>query len=135
MEKLSLEIIALSNYADFSKDGKLSIMGIFDEIYSEKFPSTFLRSFLAFTVKGTEPDSLMSLEVEILSPKQIAILKKHVNFKVGPNGKGNFVIQIINLELPEEGRYKILVKNGKDILGSTELNVGLEQNGHSKKTN
>ena len=45
MDKLRTEIITLANYADTSKDGKLSISGVFDEIFVDKL-SFSLKSFI-----------------------------------------------------------------------------------------
>lgn len=117
------EILALSNYADFSKDGKLSINGIFDEIYSPKFPSQFVRGFLVFTIARLESNKEHTVKVTIKSPKNENILEKDVILKVGTNGKGNFIAELVGLPLPSQGLYNInLQEKGKDI-GSTAFTV------------
>lgn len=123
MAKLHLEILALANYADFSKDGKLSIVGIFDQLYSPKLPTSLLKGFIAFTVAGAEVDKDISLNVEILDPKNKSVASNPVNLRTGSNGKANFTIELVGMPLPSNGIYTIVVNYGKNELGSTSFEV------------
>lgn len=132
MSKLRLEILAIANYADFSKDGKLNIVGIFDEIYSDKVPGSFVRAFLALTVSGGEPNTQLSLTVSILSPSK-TVVENEISLRTGLNGKGNFTVELVGLPLPESGTYTILVKSGGKTLGQTNFIVFIGSNGKGSR--
>lgn len=134
MSPLKTEIIALSNYADFSKDGKLSINGIFDEIYAHKFPSSFVRGFLAFTITGGEPNKDYTIGVKIQNLENgKEILEKKVNIPAGDKGKGNFVAEMVGLPLPSPGRYLISLTYRGEEIGSTLFNVSTPPQGGGKR--
>ena len=54
MKQLKTEIIALCDYALVDKQGKVGILGIFDEFRVEKFPAGFVDKFLVVTIYGNE---------------------------------------------------------------------------------
>lgn len=122
MGKLRVDIIALANYADYSKDGKLSINGIFDEIYAEKYPSSFVRGFLVLTISG-EPNSQSVLKVVCQSPRNKTVLEKDISMPFGSNGKGNFIVELLALPLPEAGEYTIFIKDKTTEIAFTKFNV------------
>jgi|SRR3989344_7073328 len=134
MDKLRTEIITLANYADTSKDGKLSISGVFDEIFVDKFPAQFARGFLVFTVSGGEPNSQHELKVQIVGPKGESIINKEFSVTTGRKGKGNFIIQLVGMPLPSKGDYKISVSLGKRIIGETMLYI-TPSNSNGKEEN
>lgn len=123
MADLHLEVLALCNYADYSKDGKLSISGIFDEIFAQTFPAQFLRGFLVFTLAGAKPNEEYELMVTITSPSGEKVLEKEAKITAGRNGKGNFIAELITLPLPVSGEYKVSVSYKKDFSTETSLFV------------
>ncbi|MCJ7826262.1 Gmad2 immunoglobulin-like domain-containing protein [Patescibacteria group bacterium] len=129
-----LEIIALANYVDYSKNGKFNITGIFDEVYSDKFPISLLRGFLAFTITGFSPGEKAIFNARIKDPEQKEILKTEFTINAGKNGKGNFFIEIVNLSLPIPGDYKISVCSEEKELGFTYFKVMKASNNESAKS-
>lgn len=132
MRQKRLEIIALCNYADYSKDGKFNIVGIFDEIYSPKFPSSLVRGFLALTITGFEPRENAVFTVVITSPDKKKILRKEFTVITGENGKGNFALELVGFPLPISGDYEVSVLHLNKELGST-LFKALKVNNDSAK--
>jgi uncharacterized protein YfaP (DUF2135 family) len=134
MKNIRLEILALCNYASFSKDGKLNINGIFDEIYANKFPSSLLRAFLVLTLSDIKPGKTTHLDIDISDPQGKSTFNNKIVLKAGRNGKGNFNAELIGMPLPKKGVYKISVKHKGNELGFTKFTVGPSKaNGQTKK--
>ena len=130
MDSPKVEILCLANYSDFSKDGKLSINGIFDEIYTEKVPSSFLRGFLIFTVSGISSSKEEKIKVIIKDPSGKTTLDKDVGIVAGNQGKGNFIAELVGMPLPTEGKYLISLNHGGKEIGGTIFTVkGVNTNG------
>ena len=63
MKQLKAEIIALCDYASVSREGKLSINGIFDELKLRNFGG-IARAFLVATINGT-PSTQYKLNLKL----------------------------------------------------------------------
>lgn len=120
---MKIEIIALANYAEYSKDGKLSIDGIFDEIYAQAFPSSFVRGFLVFTISGGNPSTEKNLVVEVVGPDKKNILSQNVKVPFGLKGKGNYILELLSMPLPKDGDYEVSIKDGEEVIGRTKFAV------------
>lgn len=121
--KTRVQLLVLADYASISKNGKLSINGIFDQIFSRKFPSKFLRMFLVAVVEG-EPDETRDIDLRIISPEKKDILSpKKQKVRFGDNGRTNIIADIANLPLPVAGIYQIKILEGIRELASTSLRV------------
>ena len=123
MIKPKLELLALCNYASFSKNGAMSIIDIFDEIYADKLPASFPRCFLAMIVSA-EANSEVMLNIQITPMGQLAqTLEREVMVLTSANARGNFILEMVNMNLPKVGAYKIKVLYEDRELGSTEFKV------------
>ena len=91
--KLKTEIIALCDYALVDKQGKISIIGIFDEFRAEKFPSGFMDKFLVATING-EPNTPYTLYIQLKRENMEKNLLKPtiVNINMSSNGKHNLIV-------------------------------------------
>ncbi|MBI3984400.1 MAG: hypothetical protein HY344_00445 [Candidatus Levybacteria bacterium] len=125
MKNLKTEILALANYADFSKDGKLSIIGIFDRIFTKETPSSFIRGFLVFSISGGENNSKHLITVIIKDSSGKIILEKKVEIVMGSSGKGNFIAELVGLPLPVFGEYKVILKTLEKEIGNINFFVTL----------
>lgn len=122
--KLKTEIIALCDYASVSREGKLSINGIFDELRIHKFPGGITRAFLVATVNGT-PNTKYSLNLKVESENgaKSPLKDLSLNAITSPNGKNNLIIELINLGFEKEGDYLFKIYNEKEEVGATLLKV------------
>lgn len=124
MKQLRTEIIALCDYASISREGKLSISGIFDEIRVQKFPGGVARAFLVATVNGTPNTSYsLNLKVESENMGKSPLKDLNLNAMTAPNGKNNLIIELVNLGFEKEGNYHFKIYNGDQEVGSTLLKV------------
>lgn len=125
-QTLHTEIIALCDYASISREGKLSINGIFDEIRVQKFPGGLARAFLVATISGT-PDTAykLNLKIETKNNKNVnpSLGNTVLETVTGPNGRNNLVIELMGLPFEEEGDYMFKLYDGNHEVGSTLLKV------------
>jgi hypothetical protein len=117
---LQTELMVLCDYASVSREGKLSINGIFDELRSVK-PPIVMNGFLVATVSGT-PNSTysVSLKAETGSKKENILRPMEMNFTTGPNGRHNMLIQI-HAQLPHPGEYKFRLYHENKTIGERTI--------------
>lgn len=116
---LRVNLITLSDYASISREGKLSINGIFDKLNVTKFPTTLVRAYFVATISG---DSLTEYKLDLnfkKGSKNIATF--NLASMTGENGRNNMVVELVGLPIQEEGEYKFTLTHGKKELGSTTL--------------
>lgn len=124
MKQLRTEIITLCDYANIAQDGKLSINGIFDELYVQKFPGGFIDKFLVATLRG-EPNKSYSLtlKLEKEGSKKNLLNPTFSNIKISPNGKHNWVVKLESVGFETEGNYRFIIYNGNEEVSSVSLQV------------
>jgi hypothetical protein len=123
MEKTKLELLTICDYAVVSQDNKLSIIGMFEQIFVANIPSQHPQMFIVGILNG-EAGRTEELTLEIKTPNgSDAIPPQKIPVTVGPNGKSNIIAGVGNLPLQETGFYKIkLTSNGRK-LGEKEFGV------------
>lgn len=119
--KLHTEIITLCDYALISREGKLSINGIFDELRIQKFPGGIARAFFVATLRGKE-DTSYKLNIKTENGKKI-VNSLDLEVHTSINGKNNIILELVNLGFEKEGEYKFVIYHGDDEVGSTQLKV------------
>src|SRR6266550_3572248 len=119
--KLHTEIITLCDYALISREGKLSINGIFDELRVQQFPGGIARAFFVATLSGN-PDKAYKLTISTESGKKV-INTLNLDIRTSLNGKNNIILELVNLGFEKEGEYKFVIRHNKDEVGSTQLKV------------
>lgn len=123
MEKLELELLVLCDQAVISREGKLSIIGIFDQIYAENIPATHSKMSVVGVVKG-EINSDHTLHLFVSDPAGKELLpNQEIKINLGPGGRTNLVSEFINFPIPLTGIYKIELREDKFLLGQRELTV------------
>lgn len=124
MKQLKTEIIALCDYASISREGKLSINGIFDELRVQKFPGGLARAFFVATINGT-PNTSHKLNLKIEPAEGFAGEQNTFNLETptGPNGRANMIVELAGLGFKEEGDYEFVLSEGNIRVGAVALKV------------
>lgn len=138
MTDLKLELLLLCDYAILSKENKLSLLGIFDQIYVEKVPSQHLKMYLVGVLKG-EPSSEVIIKFSIKDPQKNEILKTpELKIRFGENGLANLINEFGNFPIKEVGSYLIEVFTSDTKLGESKfvvLQVGGKNDGSETRGN
>jgi hypothetical protein len=124
MKSLKTEIIALCDYASVSREGKLSMNGIFDELRVQKFPGGMARAFLVATVSGAANTQYqVTLKIESENGGKSPLKDLVLNATTSQNGKSNLMVELVNLGFERNGDYYFKIYcEGKEV-GSTLLKV------------
>lgn len=125
-QTLHTQLIALCDYATISREGKLSINGIFDEVRVQKFPGGLARAFLVATLSGTPNTAYkLNLKIETKNNKNVnpSLGNTVLETVTGPNGRNNLIIELNGLPFEEEGDYIFKLYEGEHEVGSTLLRV------------
>jgi len=119
--KLHTEIITLCDYALISREGKLSINGIFDELRVQQFPGGIARAFFVATLRGKE-DTAYKLTISTENGKKV-LNTLNLDIRTSLNGKNNIILELVNLGFEKEGEYKFVIRHNDEEVGSTQLKV------------
>ncbi len=118
-----LKYALLCDYALVSQDGKVSIIGEFDRIYTSGKSATLLRGFLVAKIKG-DPGREMSINIKIdcLSAKE-DVFNTKLRLKLDEKGTSGLIIEIGNITFSKFGVYKILIQEEENLLGHMTLDI------------
>ncbi len=134
--KLDAELFVMCDFALVSKEGKLSIVGIFDRMFVTDLPSSFLRFFIVATVKG-EPGIEHKIKVKAESPSgKDFFASNEISVTLGNNGRTHHITDVANFPLPETGEYKLKLLSQNKQLAKITFSVTKvqDQNGNKEKS-
>lgn len=101
--------------------GKISIIGIFENINAELFPAMQAKMSMVIGFEG-DPNTAYDLELATLDEKE-DIIKIPFRIQTGENGKVNWIQNIIGYQIPRELTQKILVKHDNQTIHSSYLTL------------
>ena len=121
--EITTELLTLCDFALTSREGKLSVLGLFDRFFVSEVPSKYARFFLVAIISGT-PNSEHSVNLKVTTPSSNDLLPlKPVKLTFGPNGKANLITDLANITLPEIGEYKISLSSDSKSLAERSFFV------------
>lgn len=135
MDSFKLNFLHVSDGYLFSQEGKLSIIGIFENVNLVTLPGSLLKAAIIvnFSVLNTDIDSAkVDISIEKKDAKE-AVLKLPTlepKFPKDSNGirKVGFTIDVANITFKEIGKYDVIVRINGVELGKTELTVNYNKN-------
>lgn len=123
MDKTKLDLFTICDYAVISQDNKLSIIGMFDQIFVTQLPSQHPQLFIVGILNGT-PGKTEEIVMTIKNPLGTdTIPPQQLTITTGPNAKANIIATINNLPINETGIYKVLLVGDGKTLGEKEFGV------------
>lgn len=114
MTKPKLVFLHVCDNAFFSKDNKLNVIGIFDNVTTNG-PLAMLPKFsIAFGLLG---EITGSISLEVISPAGKTIINAPIFKPLDTTKlKTNLVLNLINITFQEFGSYKILIKTNGELI-------------------
>ena len=121
--------VVLCDFANMSKEGKLNLMGVFDQITSKNYPAIHPSMFLVirFDVDPAEFGHQQKIIVKLADEDGKKILE--ASAELTPNGEGgrglyvDNVLALQNVVFPHEGRYSVDVLVNNNAQGHVGLNM------------
>jgi hypothetical protein len=123
MKKLSCNLLLTCDQTILSKDNKISLIGIFDQIFLPEIPGNHPKMSLVGIVSG-EPFSDHKLTINFKDPQdKLVYPDQEISVNLGSTGKSNLVAEFVNLPIQNLGLYTFSLYSGKTLLASTSLNI------------
>lgn len=120
--KSLIKYLTLCDSAFLSRENKLNLIGIFDQILVEKIPSQYLKMALVIIFSG-EPDSQHHITLNLSAPDSQSLLSTQINISLGSNGLANFISELGNFPLPLAGDYQIILTENSETLSTSTFRV------------
>jgi hypothetical protein len=129
---MEVKLAVLADYANVSHDGKLNIMGIFQEINAPSLPFPLPQMYLVLTFEAgpAEFDSVRDLRVVLLrgdSQEELVKLEGQLQVprpaRAGSRAYMNEAIGLAGVPFPQAGDYAFHVLVGGDEKATVPLHV------------
>ena len=117
-----LQTLAVADQVIEAKDGKKSLIGIFNQIFVKSVPATHSRMTLFATFVG-ESERSETVQITLESPSGKKIFDNTIKFKFGSNDKADVIINFEGMPLEEVGSYSLMVKLKEKVLGKYVIQV------------
>ena len=126
MADVELHTLLLCDYALTAQDGKISAIGVFSQINVQRLPAAHGRCFIVAILEATPGPH--ELTFQVVSPSGRATLQQapRLRIEVPPSAStANIVAELKGMRLEEIGRYRIEVRSGDRLLGSSPFTANL----------
>lgn len=100
----AIEWAVLSDYALIDNAGKLSVLGIFSELFADSFPVIHPLMFVTAKWQGI-PATIVNAELRLWGPGQDLMFTAQQQIQTDPMGSGVGIIRLPPLPLPQAGSY------------------------------
>ncbi len=106
---LTINLFVACELAQVTRDGKVSLNGIFSRLTASSAPVNISRFFLVAMVQG-QPMSQHQVSFRIIGPTQKdSIRQLNTKVNLGMDGKANIFNELTNTRLEEFGNYQIAI--------------------------
>lgn len=127
---MKLNLFLAADYANITREGKLNVMGIFNDIYAQSFPARHSSMHLVAKLGAElgEYGQTRDFTVKLLDEDANQIFDLSGQFQV-PTGKQgrkpevNLILELKDLVFPKEGIYQFVLLVDKDHKGELSLYV------------
>ena len=127
MEKL---LFLAADYANITREGKLNVMGIFNDIFSPAFPARHASMHIVATLGAElgEPGQTRDFTIKLLDEDGIQILELSGQIQIptaehGRRPEVNLILGINDIIFPKPGIYQFVLFVEKDHKGDLSLYV------------
>lgn len=125
---IQTRFILFCDYALISNDGKLSIIGEFDHLFSTSDKPVLNKAFLVASLMAP-PKKEINLILQLVNDKgDIEIFKRPINVTSGEDGKLNIMLGFENLVFNKDGLYKAVILEGEETVAEAKLHVAKVKN-------
>lgn len=126
---LKVDQLLLCDLALLSRENKLSIIGIFDQIFVPQVPASHPKMSLVGFLSGP-PDSHHKITVSALDPDIKSVLPdQNLDITLGSSGKTHILLELVNFPIAIPGSYSFKILTGKKSLA--DLNLVVHKTGAS----
>jgi hypothetical protein len=127
--RLEITLALLADYANISREGKLNIMGIFEQIHAHHFPAVHAQMQLVIRLEstafesGTHPVHVSFIDEDAHELFAIPGTLSVPESQAGENITTNQIFVLNGVVLPKAGIYEFVVNIREEELGRVPLRV------------
>ena len=126
MADLELHSLLLCDYALTAQDGKISAIGVFSQINVQRLPAAHGRCFIVAILEASPGPHELTFQVVAPSGTQTLSQAPRLRIDVPPTATtANIVAELKGMRLEEIGRYRIELRSGDRVLGSSPFTANL----------
>jgi hypothetical protein len=126
MADVELHTLLLCDYALTAQDGKISAVGVFSQINVARLPATHGRCFIVAILDASPGPHELTIQVVAPSGRPSLQQAPRLQIQVPPAAtSANIVAELKGMRLEEIGRYRIEVRAGDRVLGTSPFAVNL----------
>ena len=125
-----LSLFLVADYANITREGKLNVMGIFNDIYAQTFPARHSSMHLVAKLGAElgEYGQTRDFTVKLLDADANPIFDLAGQFQVPTGRQGrkpevNLILELKDIVFPKEGTYQFVLLVDKDHKGELSLYV------------
>lgn len=123
--KLTLNQFVVCDYAMISKENKLSLVGIFNQVFVRQLPTTYSKIFVVGIVSG-KASEVYEVTLKLNEPTGNNIIpEQKLKVTIGINGETNIIAELNNLRFEVAGKYEVELLLQDKTLGKREFSVVL----------
>ena len=119
-----------ADYANITREGKLNVMGIFNDIYAQTFPArhSSMQIVIKLGAELGEYGQARDFTLKLLDGSGNQIFDLTGQFQVPPGGQGrkpevNLILELKDIVFPKEDIYQFVLLVDKDHKGELTLYV------------
>jgi hypothetical protein len=127
---LRIALSAIADAANISKEGKLNITGIFNNISATSFPAVHSSMVLVFVIEGerSEAQSEHTLKVDLIDEDGnhiIPSIEGNIKFsEIPPSGNIHVpqILHLVNVQFNNSGRHEFKIIINGEVRASVPIN-------------
>lgn len=131
---LEVSTLVICELAQVTRDGKISLLGVFSRLTTESMPLSIPRFFMVGMIKGV-PLSEHRVSFRMVSPlARNSIQQYQAQLRLGFDGRANVINELTNTTLTEYGDYAVMMYVDGIRMAETELVVEAPQTLNLRKS-
>lgn len=124
MENPTIHFAHICDTAFLSKDNKLNIIGVFENIYANKFPFHFPRLTVVFNLSA--PTGNLPIEIRLMKKgAEKPVLQMQGNIKVTTQKALNVIMDFQNIRFEDQREYNVEILLKNTVMQTLSFSVGL----------
>jgi len=124
-------LLLLADYANTTPNGKLNVLGIFDQINANQFPAAHLSMMAIAKISlelGERVDVPRPMALRMLTEDGEPIVELTTELKFPPQQDNkrpevNIIVQLANVTFPQPGRYELKLFINEETRAVTPIQV------------
>src|SRR5438445_646412 len=127
---MDLTLLLVADYASATVDGKLNIIGVFQQILAVNFPATHAEMYLVMQLgaDASEAGKEFTLDIRVIDEDGEYLARFSLDSTVPPIEKGrriivNNIVKLIGVKFPKPGFYVFRIVLNKELEETLRIEV------------